>query len=321
MIKILVTDKFHEKAFLSLRSNEGFVVLRSERPEPTTQELSKAQALITRTKTTVDQALLGNAPELKLIVSTTAGFDHIDFSATQKKNITVCHTPVPNAHSAAEHTVNLILNLLRKLSASEKALRSGQWKESLAPGVSLRGKSLGLIGLGRVGQKVAQMARAFDMKVSAYDPYVEKTAFEIHSVERKGLTEILRESQVISLHVPLTKETHHLISDGTLELFSTDAVLINTSRGPVVSENALIKALETQELQGAALDVFESEPLSKTSALRHFPNVILTPHVGALTEEAFYEASMQACQKVMDYFNGKEVSDRLPPVTEWSKHL
>lgn len=316
-IQLLITDAFHGDSLAYLKGHLDSIILRSADTKPTAEELKDCEGLLIRSRTRIEESLLRLAPKLRFIVTATSGFDHIDLDACEKRKIVVAFTPDANASSAAELTLGLMLSLLRKLPKALKQIDKNHWRKDELRAEVAEGKTLGLIGLGRIGQRVAKFGQALNMKVLAYDPYIEDSIFQKTEVERLGLSEVLVSSDVVSFHVPLTSETFHIVNHQTLQVINPEALLINTSRGGVVDENELIVALESGRLRGAALDVFEREPLIKESRLRQLRNVILTPHIGAFTREAIARASQQAAQKTVDFFAKGECSDMLPLETPW----
>lgn len=318
-MKVLIVDRYPPTLETSLR-NLKCESTRAASLEPSAEELKDTDILMIRSRTKVDKKLLEAAPKLKLIVTATAGFDHIDFSALSDK-VKICHTPEANTESAAELTLMLLLASSRKFAAAVNTVKSKKWKDSLQPSRELRGQHLGLLGYGRVGQRVAELALAFKMHVSVYDPYQSDEAFARLPVERIGVTELFVQSDYLSLHVPYTKETRHFIRSSTIDLMPHHVTIINTSRGPVISEHELILALEQKRIAGAALDVFDLEPLPSDSRFHRLNNVIMTPHVGAYTEEALALASQFAVQRVQEYLSTGQTEAALPPRAEWAKYL
>ncbi len=309
MFSVLITDRFAAAALERLRAQAGIEVSQILQGEAT--DLTDVDALLIRSRTKIDEWLLKTANRLKIIITSTSGFDHIDLDLCTKKNIKVCYTPEANAQSAAEMTWALITACMRKTVLGHEMVKQGNWDRTHIVGHELYKKTLGLIGLGRVGQRVAKIARAFDMHVLACDPYVDEAAFSSTGAHRCGREEVLKSSDIVSLHVPLTKETRNLINLNTLEDLSRGAILINTSRGQVVNEQALVEYLKTGKISAAGLDVFEKEPLLKTSALASLPNVVLTPHIGANTHEAFERGSQAAVDKILAFRQGEKVCDQL----------
>lgn len=315
--KVLVTDRFSPEAFAKLKANSKLEVAQTASHVPTADELQSANALVIRSRTKIHSELLSQAPQLKVIVTSTSGFDHIDFNATQKQNIAVMHTPVSNALSAAEMTWLLVLACARKFTQAQAQLKKGEWKRDLLAGTQLSGKTYGVIGLGRIGSRVAKFAQAFGMNVIAFDPYIESEDFQKAQAERVSFEELFRRADFVSLHVPATSETKKMINFRVLEGASSDLILVNTSRGDVVNEPELIKALDQNVIKGVGLDVFTTEPLAQSSPLLKMPQVVLSPHIGATTTEAFEASSREAATKIIDFVENGRTSDSLPPKAPW----
>ncbi|MBX7231980.1 MAG: phosphoglycerate dehydrogenase [Bdellovibrionales bacterium] len=320
-IEILVTDTFNSSALSLLQSEIPCRIssLNEGEHRPDSEQLTNTEVLLIRSKTKIDGKLLAVAPKLKLIVSATSGFDHIDLELCQKNKIIASYTPNANSASAAELTLGLLLCLARNFPKTHRAVQKFSWRQQWMRGQCLEGKILGLVGLGRIGQRVARAAHGLGMQIWAYDPFVEETVFHQLHVHRSGFTELLIASDVVSLHVPLTKKTQHMMNYQTLRIMNPEAWLINTSRGAVVDEDELAEVLKQRKIQGAALDVFEQEPLAQDSALRTCENVILTPHLGAFTEQALTQASFEAVAKVVDYYKKNKIMDTLPIQASWYK--
>lgn len=312
--KVLITDRFAIEAEAKLRIN--FEVSRSETHLPTKEELEGIKFLIIRSRTKITKEFLEMAPQLEFIVTSTSGYDHIDFEETLKRNIKVSYTPEANAQSTAELTILLMLSCAREINLTNKMIRESNWKRSEVKGFELSQKNLGIIGLGRVGSKVAKIAKALNMNVYAYDPYKEDEEFASLGVLRLGYTEILRVCNVVSFHVPSTKETYQMLNRRLFEDSLPGMIVINASRGDVLNEHDIIYGLETGAIERAGLDVFSKEPLPKDSALINHPKVVTTPHIGATTDEAFLASSIMAAQKCIDYVDGK-LSDELPAQAPW----
>ncbi len=315
--KILVCDKYSQDSLSLLSAELDFEVSKSASRQPTVDEIQNTDALLIRSRTTINESLIRRAPRLQLIITATSGFDHIDLDACKKQNITVMHTPEANKEGAAQLTIMHILNWMRRAYMSHKAVVVHMWKEELPLGMELSEKTVGIIGLGRVGKRVASLCKAFNAKVIAHDPYIPEDDFKSLDVTSVGFTEILRESDIISLHIPLTTKTKEMFNRKTFGLMNENALLVNVARGALVNEQDLFEALQKKQIAGAALDVFQKEPLPKDSSLRHLENVMLTPHIGAYTQEALARASMEAVKKAIHYFTANKISDELPPKESW----
>lgn len=260
--------------------------------------LGEADALIVRSATRVTREMLARAPRLQAVGRAGVGVDNIDIPAATERGIAVFNAPGGNTIAAAELTMALLISVARRISAAEASVRRGEWTRAAFKGVELRGKTLGLIGAGRIGSEVAIRCRAFGMEVVAYDPYLSPTRADEIEVELTGFDEVVERSDFISLHVPLTNETKGILGTATLARMKPTAFVVNASRGGVVDEAALAKALHNHDIAGAALDVYEEEPLAADSPLRDAPHLVLTPHLGASTEEAQLGVATEVAQKI-----------------------
>ena len=284
--RVLVTDKVSGGALGPLKDDDRFEVVHvnDSKDGQFAEALATAHGLIVRSATKVKGPMMDKAPELRVIGRAGVGVDNIDLLAATERGIAVLNAPAGNTVSAAELTMALILAMVRRVAEADGAMRKGVW--SKLQGVELRGRTLGLVGAGRIGGEVAKRCRAFGMDVLAYDPYLtEERAAELQ-VQRAELEEVLTRGDIISLHVPLTDDTKNMIGRETLARMKKGAFLVNVARGGVVDEAALAEALASGHLAGAALDVYVNEPLEQDSPLLGAPNVLLTPHLGASTGEA-----------------------------------
>lgn len=260
--------------------------------------LATADALIVRSATRVSGEMLAQAPQLKAVGRAGVGIDNVDIAAATEHGVAVFNAPGGNTVAAAELTIGLLISVARNIPAAEASVRSGRWNRADFKGVELRGKTLGLIGAGRIGSEVAARCKAFDMAVIAYDPYLSPTRAEGLGIEMVGLEDVLRRSDFVSVHVPLTEETKGIIGSVALEQMKKTAFLVNSSRGGVVDEDALARALHQGDVAGAALDVFDTEPLAADSPLRTAPRLVLTPHLGASTVEAQEGVATEVAHKI-----------------------
>ncbi len=319
-MKVVITEKFSQTAQINLQKNNSIELVKLLNISELDQHIATTEVLIIRSKTQISESLLASAQKLKLIITCTSGFDHIDLLATQKKNITVMYTPDANSQSAAELTWGLVLSAARNINESHKQIKAGLWNQSSREnltGTELSGKTYGVVGLGRIGQKVAGIAKAFDMNVVVFDPYQDDDVFKQFNLKRSSYEEVLKQSDVMSFHVPATAETKNMLNRSHFEYINRNLILVNTSRGSVVHEDDLCLALENKWLAAAGLDVFNKEPLSRESKLLQYPNVILTQHMGALTHEAFEKASHEASELCLNFINKKLTKNTLPLVNEW----
>jgi D-3-phosphoglycerate dehydrogenase len=309
-MKILITEPYSLSSKARLKA-AGFEIHENA------ETLGEAEILLIRSRTVIDEDFLSRAPKLKLIVSATSGFDHIDWRLCKERGIVAAHTPSANAQSTAELTLGLMLAVERDIISAHKNVKSNHWREGLKRPHGLDGKTLGIIGLGRVGQKVARMAYTFGLRLQAHDPYVDEGLFAAFHCERMGLIEVLTTSDIVTLHVPLTKETRYLMNNPTLGEMQSESVLINTCRGAVVNQNDLIDALDSGTIAAAAMDVIEREPPPRGHRVLTHPKLLLTPHVGAYTESAWNRGCNEAVDKVLRFQAAQEVGDTLPLAAPW----
>ncbi len=251
---------------------------------------------------------------LKVIAKHGVGVDNIDIEAAKTADIPVVYTPTANANAVAEHTLALMLALSRKVAPASAATRAGHLNDrGQFLGVELAGKTLGVIGLGRVGSRLAQMAAlGLQMSVHAYDPFVKQKDYSGPAILEDSLEKLIRSADFLTLHLSLSPDTKHLINEQTLSWVKPDCRVINTSRGAVIDEAALSLTLVEGRLAGAALDVFEQEPLPADHPLIHSPNTLLTPHISSSTRESLDRMSFQAAQGVLDVLKGRTPEYRYP---------
>ncbi len=261
--------------------------------------------LAIRVETKVDKELLDAAKQLKVIATATIGIDHIDVGYAKQKGIKVISLQGANTTATAEHAMALLLSLIRKIPSAYTSLLRGNWNREQYIGTQLAGKKLGIVGFGRIGREIAAMARAFGMEILAYDPYLKPEDFVKNHANQMNLEVLLQEADVVTLHVLLTEETRGFMNKEKFALMKPTAILINCSRGEVIVEKHLIYALEHKNLAGAALDVFETEPLPKESILTHYAthhdNLIITPHIASSTNEAIHEAGIEIAKKTKEF--------------------
>jgi D-3-phosphoglycerate dehydrogenase len=301
--RILVTDKIDPKGLEPLEKDPACELVMAVKPSPETleSEVPKAEAWLVRSETKVTADWLEKAASLKLIGRAGVGVDNIDVKGASRRGIAVVNAPAANTISACEHTLGLMLALARNIAPADARLKDGGWDRSKFMGEELQGKTLGLAGFGRIGREVAKRARAFGMRVLAYDPFISKEQAEQFGVELSDFRPLLENSDYVSLHMPVTEKTRGIIDAKTLAWFKKDARLVNCARGELVVEGDLVKALEGGTLAGAALDVFDGEPLDEKSALRKLANVVLTPHLGASTKEAQYKVAEELSKSVLEF--------------------
>jgi D-3-phosphoglycerate dehydrogenase len=299
-MRIIVADPISERG-IDLLTAAGWEVVRPTK-ETLDAELPAADALIVRSATRVTSAVLERATKLRVVGRAGVGVDNVDLDAATRRGVLVMNTPGGNAPSVAEHTLALMLAMARKIPALDSAMHAGRWEKSKGQGTELRGKTLGLVGLGRVGAEVARRARALEMRVLACDPFLTEDAARQAGVGLVSLDQLLAESDFLSLHTALVPETERIINAANLAKTKRGAYLVNTARGELVDEVALAEALRSGQLAGAGLDVFAVEP-PKDSPLVALPNLIATPHVAGSTAEAQEEVGTLIAQQVRDFLS------------------
>lgn len=308
MRKVLLSNKIEPDGMKILEGKVQPIVLTNFEPEHIKKIVSDIEGIILRTNIKITREVIDSAPLLKIISRTGAGVDNIDLAAASEKNILVCNAPGVNSISVAEHALGFMLAMVKQLKIVDEAVREGNWNIRYTSNTGdLEGKTLGLVGLGQIGTLLARKASlAFNMKVIAYDPYIEKTQ-NIEFIELTDkLDNIFQHSDFVSLHVPYTKETHHLVNDRLLGMMKSSSYLINTSRGMVIDEQALFNALENNQIAGAGLDVFEKEPPPLNNPLLTLKSVITSPHAAGLNRDCEKKLAIEAAKAVVDYFEGKE---------------
>ncbi len=284
-MKILVADSVPDRAIEILKAEPSWEVVNLPKTKgQVTDEIGDADALLVRSATKVTAKLLEQAQRLVVIGRAGVGVDNIDLDAATRKGVLVMNTPGGNSVSVAEHTMALLLSLAHPLAQADATMKQGKWEKRKFTGSELRGKTLGLIGLGTIGTEVARLAQAHKMTVIAFDPSVSAVLATEQNIRLMPLEELLRASDLISLHCSLTPETEHLINAKSLGLTRPGVRLVNCARGELVDEAALLAALESGHVAGAGLDVFETEPPPDLKLVQH-PNVIATPHIAGSTEE------------------------------------
>ncbi len=297
-MKIIVADKISDRGIALLRDAGWNVVMPTAATLPS--EIADADALVVRSATKVTAALLEKAGRLRAIGRAGVGVDNVDVDAATRRGVLVMNTPGGNSVSVAEHTLALMLGLARAVPQANASIHAGKWEKSAFSGTEMRGKTIGLVGLGRVGTEVARRARALEMKVLAHDPFVTPAAAAEVEVELVPLDDLLRRSDVISLHTSLSAQTEKLIDAAAIAKMKKGVRLINCARGELIDEAALAEALKSGHVAGAALDTFAKEP-PKDSPLVGLPNVIATPHIAGSTAEAQEEVGTAIAQQLRDF--------------------
>ena len=297
-MKVLVTEPIAEAGIESLRASATVDVRTDLTREQLLEVIGEYDGLIVRSQTTADAELIERGRNLKVIGRAGIGLDNVDVDAATRHGIVVVNAPTSNVLSAAEHAMALMLAQARNIPAADASVKAGRWERGKFEGVELHGKTLAILGLGRIGTLVAQRALAFGMRVVAYDPYVAKQRAGQMGVELVELNDALRAADFVTIHLPKTSETAALIGERELGLMKPGARIVNTSRGGIVDEAALAAAVAAGKLGGGALDVFASEPPDASSPLFGLDAVVLTPHLGASTEEAQEKAGAAIAEQV-----------------------
>jgi len=310
MPKVLVADKINEKGVEVLEGSAEVVNNPTITPEELLETIDQYEGIIVRSRTKVTREVIEKAENLKIIARAGVGVDNIDVEAATDHGILVVNAPQSTSITVAEHAMGLMLSLSRKIAIADASVKSGKWEKSKFMGMELRNKTLGVIGMGRIGSQVVKRSKAFEMDVIVYDPYItEETAKEL-GVEITTLDDLIQRSDVMTIHVPLTPETKGLISKEQLAKMKDNAILLNCARGGIINENDLYEALKERPELKAGLDVFENEPL-ENSPLATLDNVVLTPHIAASTKEAQRDAAIIVAKEVKEVITGNTPSNVL----------
>ena len=301
-MKVLVTDPLSEEGVKVFQESPDIEVdvVTDLTPEELKGIIGDYHALVIRSTTRVTAEIIEGAHNLKVIGRAGTGLDNVDIPAVSKKGIVVMNTPGGNTITAAEHTIGMIMALSRNIPQATASLKQGKWEKGKFQGWELFNKTLGIIGVGRIGRLVAERAKGMKMKVIAYDPYIKPDTIERLDVEPVSFNELLQRSDYVTIHAPRTDETANMINRETIARMKRGAMLINCARGGIVNENDLYDALESGHLSGAALDVFSKEPPGKTK-LMSLPNFICTPHLGASTKEAQDKVATDVAKQIVAY--------------------
>jgi D-3-phosphoglycerate dehydrogenase len=338
MARVLVAEPVAQPGIDLLAAAHDTQVRLRMRREELLALLSEGEgwdALVVRSQTRVDAELLSAAaPRLSVVGVASVGTDRIDVEAATRAGVMVVNAPTGNTIAAAEHTLALMLAMHRRIPEADASVRSGEWERGRFTGAELRHKTLGIIGLGKIGKAVARRANGFEMRVLANDPYLTEEQAAEHGARLVGLLELLQRADVITVHTPLTAQTRGLIGRAQIAAMKPGARLLNVARGGIVDEDALADALESGQLAGAAVDVYSAEPMAPDNRLRRAPNVVLTPHLGASTSEAQDRVGIEMAEQVLEALSGvtpvyavnappvaPDVAPRLRPYVELGRRL
>lgn len=307
--RIMISDKMSPEGLAHFTGHEGFEMVYD--PEITMEQLTERigefDALVIRSRTKVKAPMLANPGKLKVIGRAGAGVDNVDVTAATEKGIIVMNTPGGNTISTAEHAISLMFALARRIPQAHRTMADGQWAKSKITGVEMFEKTLGIVGLGKIGRVVCERMQAFGMDVLVYDPFLTEETAKKLGVTPADVDTICRKADVISLHCPLNDETRGLIDAGRLAMMKPTTMIINAARGGIIDEDALLAALNEKRLAGAALDVYATEPLPEDHPFRKLDNVVLTPHLAASTSEAQDKVAKAIAEQIRDALSGEVV--------------
>ncbi|MEK5521986.1 phosphoglycerate dehydrogenase [Heyndrickxia sporothermodurans] len=308
MYKVLVTDSISDIGLKKLYEHPEFLV--DKKNNLTELELCEIikdyDALIVRSQTIVTKNLLEYATRLRVIARAGVGVDNIDLDSATRKGIIVINAPGANTIAATEHTLAMLLSLARKIPHAYQSTSKGEWKRGSFKGVELYEKTLGIVGMGKIGTEVAKRAKSFQMKILGFDPYLSDERAKKLGITKASLDEIAKQSDFITFHTPLTPETKGLVNDEYISKMKKGVRLVNCARGGIIVESALLHGLQSGQIAGAALDVFEQEPPTNLDLLQH-PNIIATPHLGASTEEAQEKVAKEVSEEIISIFETNSI--------------
>lgn len=306
MFRVLITDPLSDQGIEKLLEAPDVEVIRKTdlSMEQLLEEVSTADALIVRSQTQVTDPVIQAGGNLKAIGRAGVGVDNIDISAATARGILVVNAPDGNTISTAEHTFAMLISLARNIPQGYRDLVQGEWRRKQFVGVELNHKTLGIVGLGRIGTELAKRARAFHMNVVAFDPYLTAERAKKAGIQQATLEEVITAADFLTVHTPLTKETHHLIDADAFAKMKEGVRVLNCARGGIIDENALFHAIQSGKVAGAALDVFETEPPGKHPLLT-LPQVIATPHLGASTREAQENVAVDVSEEILHILRGE----------------
>ena len=305
-MKVLVADKISPKGVAYLRQQPGFEVVEAygSSPEKVLELVRDVHAIAVRSETKITADVFKAAPLLKVVGRAGVGVDNVDVEAATEHGVVVMNTPAGNTIATAELTFTHILCGARPVPQAGASMKAGQWDRKSFSGLELFKKTLGIVGLGRIGGEVAKRAQAFGMRVLAFDPYLAPSRAKAMQVEGVPLDELLKQSDYITVHMPLTDDTKYMIAEAAFEKCKKGVRIFNCARGGIIKETALLAALKSGKVAAAGLDVFEDEPLAADSEFRKLPNVVLTPHLGASTAEAQESVGIKIAEQIADVLNG-----------------
>lgn len=304
-MNVLICDPISPKGIEFFRQQPGLAVTVLDRRLPEAEllpQVANVEAIVVRSETKITKAVMEAAPKLKVVGRAGVGVDNVDVEAATQRGIVVMNTPAGNTISTAELTFSMLMALARKIPQAHASMKAGEWNRKSFQGTELHGKTLGILGMGRIGGEVAKRANAFGMRVLAYDPYLTPARAQALQVELvNDLDALYPQVDFLTVHMPMTDETKGMVNAAAFAKMKKGVRILNCARGGIVNETDLLAALTTGQVSGAALDVFETEPLPKDSPLRAHPAVIMTPHLGASTEEAQENVGIEVAEAITDY--------------------
>ena len=309
MFKVLVADTIPSEG-LEVLKKSMLVEVTQKSVEEAENDLNTYQGLLVRSATKVTEGLMNKMLSLKVIGRAGVGIDNVDIEQASKRGILVVNTPNGNTISTAEHTFAMMSSLMRNIPQANISLKNNEWNRAYFSGSELYGKTLGIIGFGRIGSEIAKRAKVFGMNVMVFDPFLNEEKADSEGVLNTTFNEVLAGSDIITVHTPLNQHTKWLLNKDTISITKPGVRLINCARGGIIKESALLEALETGHVAGAALDVFEVEPPINSRLVDH-PAVITTPHLGASTKEAQLRVAQQIAQEILRFAKGENLTSAL----------
>ena len=318
MFKVLITDPISDNGMEILKDRDIEIYYHPDSDLNQIKDIiKKVDGWIIRSGTKINKELIGSATELKVIGRAGVGVDNIDIDSATERGIVVMNVPDGNTISAAEHTMALISALSRNIQIGHLSLMKGEWRRSELVGNELKGKTLGVVGLGKIGREVIKRALGYEMKIMGYDPYVNKQLFDLDKIQIVDFEELVRNSDYITVHVPLIDSTRGLFDYDTLNKMKSSARIINVARGGIIDEPDLARILNEEKIKGAAIDVFENEPISADNSLISAKNILITPHLGASTFEAKEGVSTSVCDQVANFLINDQLANAVNlPITD-----
>src|SRR5438309_6793584 len=303
-MNVLICDPISPKGIDYFRQQPGFRVTVLEKRLSEAELLpvvADVEAMVVRSETKVTRKVMESAPRLRVVGRAGVGVDNVDQEAATQRGIVVMNTPSGNTISTAELTFSMLMALARKIPQAHSSMKAGEWNRKEFQGVELDNKTLGILGMGRIGSEVARRAIAFGMRVLAYDPFLSLSRAKALQVELIELEEVYARSDFVTVHMPMTDETRGMINAAAFARMKKGVRVLNCARGGIINEKDLYDAIQSGQVAGAALDVYDTEPLPKEFPLRDLPQVIMTPHLGASTEEAQENVGIEVAEAITDY--------------------